>query len=493
MEPLSLGTDAAAQPGSMDKVIDTIKARDLWKKGITGKGVGIALIDTGVAPVPSLVADTKVTLGPDLSIESQLTELLHLDTYGHGTHMAGIMAGREGPEATGAEYAADTANFHGVAPDAQVLSLKVANHAGATDVSQVIAAIDWVVQYRYSTGMNIRVINLSYGTASQQDPLFDPLAYAAEIAMQRGLVVVTAAGNNAASETGLIDPAYHPNVIAVGATDMKGTADVTDDTLADFSARAGGNAAPTRGPDIVAPGTSIVSLRVPGSTVAVAHSSAAVGEWGIKGSGTSQAAAVVSGAVALMLQRRPAMLPPQVKELLTKTAKPLTDQTPATQGSGVIDLAAAASAPYPNYPAQVQGKGTGTIEAARAGIHLVADGVELTGEKDLLGGTWDPVWMSSFTQGEITWGESGSTWNSKLWTGSGWMGEDDSEWDARKWYARKWKASLWAGATWSGGPWTDASWTTKQWTETGWSAGGWSSDVQLNGLASSIWATSHWG
>jgi serine protease AprX len=112
----------------------------------------------------------KIINGPDLSFESQSDELRYLDTYGHGTHLAGIIAGNDGTED----------GFRGVAPGARVVNVKVANYEGAVDVSQVIAAIDWVVQHRNDNGMNIRVINLAYGTDSTQSPMLDPLSFAVE-------------------------------------------------------------------------------------------------------------------------------------------------------------------------------------------------------------------------------------------------------------------------------------------------------------------------
>src|SRR5205085_491219 len=151
----------------------------------------------------------------------------NLDTYGHGTFMAGLIAGDDG--ATG------SAAYRGVAPGARIVSLKVATADGGVDVTQVIAAIDWVVQHAHDPGLNIRVINLSYGTNSTQASGTDPLAYAAEQAWKKGIVVVTAAGN-AGYQKGsgapcLADPAYDPYVIAVGGADSMGTATLQDDTV----------------------------------------------------------------------------------------------------------------------------------------------------------------------------------------------------------------------------------------------------------------------
>src|ERR1700680_831380 len=137
---LSAGWDdgATTPPTTMAQVSSEIGASTLWSRGVTGAGIGVALIDSGVAPVGGLTGAGKVVYGPDLSFESQLPQTAYLDTYGHGTHMAGIIAGNDGSGGT----------FQGVAPGAHLISVKVASHDGAADVSQLLAAIDWVVQHR---------------------------------------------------------------------------------------------------------------------------------------------------------------------------------------------------------------------------------------------------------------------------------------------------------------------------------------------------------
>src|SRR5207249_8201900 len=171
--------------------------------------------------------------------------------------MAGIIGGRAGAAVSGS-YAGDQSNFLGMAPDAKIISMKVADAHGASDVSQVIAAIDWVVQHKNDSGLNIKVLNLSYGTNSTQAAALDPLAFAAEVAWQKGIVVVAAAGNAGFAvgkkAPGLTDPAYDPFVVAVGAVDNKGTADRADDLVAEFSSSSSGGK--DRNPDLVAPGKS---------------------------------------------------------------------------------------------------------------------------------------------------------------------------------------------------------------------------------------------
>src|SRR5204863_3544205 len=141
---------------SMSTITQLAGARDWWNAGYTGTGVDVALIDSGVAPVEGLTDAGKIVNGPDLSLESQAPNLRYLDTYGHGTFMAGLIAGRSDAAVPGA-YAGDAADYLGMAPDARIVSIKVAESHGNTDVSQVLAAIDWVVQHRNDNGLNIRV------------------------------------------------------------------------------------------------------------------------------------------------------------------------------------------------------------------------------------------------------------------------------------------------------------------------------------------------
>jgi hypothetical protein len=141
----------ASDPYSMQNITTGDGVQAWWNAGYTGQGVGVAVIDTGVAPVAGLSSPGKVMNGPDLSLESQNPSLQNLDTNGHGTFMAGLIAGNDG----------QPGGYRGVAPDAHIVSLKVGVADGGTDVSQVIAAIDWVVQHRNDSGMNIRVLNLS--------------------------------------------------------------------------------------------------------------------------------------------------------------------------------------------------------------------------------------------------------------------------------------------------------------------------------------------
>ncbi|MFN2538256.1 MAG: S8 family serine peptidase, partial [Mycobacteriales bacterium] len=311
----TLGYDVTEDDGSLYNIAQVTRAKDAWSKGVTGKGVDVALIDSGVSAVKGLTSG-NVLHGPDLSFESQAADLIHRDTFGHGTHMASIIAGRDAVS-TGATYArSDTHSFNGIAPDSRLVSLKVAAADGGCDVSQVIAAIDWVTQHAHSDGLNIRVLNLSYGTDSTQDLGLDPLDFAVENAWRAGIAVVVSSGNDGTTRTALATPANDPLVIAVGADDPQGTDSIDNDIVPAFAQR--GTAA--RHVDLIAPGVHVLGLRVPGASIDQANASARVGTRFFRGSGTSQAAAVVSGLVALYLQKYPSATPDQVKAGLMSTA-----------------------------------------------------------------------------------------------------------------------------------------------------------------------------
>jgi len=347
--------------------------------GADGRGVDVALVDTGVARVSGLAA--AVVDGPDLTPEAA-TAAAGRDGFGHGTHLAGIIAGPDG-----------------LAPGARVVSVKVADRRGATDLRSVVAGIDWVVRNRSTGGRDIRVVNLSLGAEVPTPGASDPLAAAVERAWQAGIVVVVAAGNGGTGASGLDHPATDPFVVAVGASDSRGTADPADDRVARFSSRGDGQ----RAPDLVAPGTSIVSLRAPGSSADRRAPTARVGTAGFRGTGTSQAAAVVSAAAALVLSASPGLTPDQVKAVLTGSATPLPGAGHRAQGAGLLDLRRAAPR---EVPAVVQRWAPAPTAAAAAQRLAIA-----------------------------------------------------ADWAGNRWAGNRWAGNRWAGNRWAGNRWSSASWT----------------------------------
>ncbi len=486
------GAPATRDLGQLVSIAKLIGADRYWQAGFTGQGIDVALIDSGVAPVRGLVTDDKVIHGPDLSFESQSSQLRYMDTYGHGTHMAGIIAGRDNDLPLNEVSGSVENRFVGVAPGARIVSLKVADAFGTTDISQVIAAIGWVIRYGDRDGLNVRVLNLSFSTDSLHAWTADPLSYAVERAWKKGIFVVVSAGNREESESGLSNPATNPWVMAVGATVRNDTVTRTDDTVAWFSrASAGG-----RNPDVVAPGRSILSLRVPGSYLDQEFPGARVGDTPrlFLGSGTSQAAAVVSGAAALILSRNPGLSPNKVKDLLKSTAYAISGEAASSQGAGLIDLNAAFDRGTNGLGGQswADADGSGGLGQSRNYENVSRGGEALTGSRDIFG-NWqgqsalaqmlsggtaatntlvDRGWIS--TQGWDGRSWTVANWDGRSWTGRSWTGRS---WTYSDWTGRSWTSDAWDGRSWTTGGWEGRSWTGRSWTGRSWTYGDWTNAI----------------
>jgi serine protease AprX len=432
---------------------DTWPANTVWKAtvrlpqaqaamtpALNGAGVTVAVLDTGISQLADF--GNRVLARVDLTPEHD-----GYDRYGHGTHMAGIIA-------------SSSATYPGVATGANLVSVKVAGANGATDVSVVIAGLEWIVAHKAQ--YNIRVVNLSFGTDSRQPYSIDPLDFAVERTWFSGIFVVVSAGNAGSAAGTITKPADDPYVMSVGAADLKNTLAVVDDAVAPFS-----SVGPTQDgfakPDLIAPGITIVSDLAPNSTVAIAHPAAIVSGTYIKGSGTSQAAAIVSGEAALLLQVNPGLDPDHLKALLIGTASQMKFQSGS--GAGLIDIANAVRAAMAHTvfaPASVAlspSTGLGSLEASRGSLHVYADPknkgtmVLITGEIDVMGQIWDAR----------SW--SARSWSSEAWLSSGWG-------DLTATYAG-WSSGAWSGRSWSGTSWDARSWSSSTFTARSWSDAGW--------------------
>jgi serine protease AprX len=477
---LSTTYSAGNDPYSLYQLQQDLGARGMWGKKYTGAGIDIALIDSGVTPVAGLDAPGKIVYGPDLTEESQNPATANLDTFGHGTFMAGIIAGHDAGVDPVTKNGSSAA-FMGFAPDARIVSVKVADAHGGTDVSQVLAAIDWVVQHAHDPGMNIRVINLSFGTDASQSYTIDPLAYAAEIAWRAGILVVTSAGNGGAVNGRLTLPAVDPFVLAVGADDTKSTASADDDTIPAFSSLGDG----TRNPDVVMPGVHMQSLRVQGSYVDAQYASTgAINERFMRGSGTSEAAAAASGSVALLMDQFPNATPDQLKALIKNTTSPLKNTSPQAQGAGLVNLRNA-TGKKPAGPGQsfVRSTGGGSLNASRGTAQLEMNGVALDGERDIFGSTVDTAALAAAQAAGTSW--SGGTWNGVRWSGDDWTG---IRWSGAAWSGCDWTGVRWSSDNWSNGVWDGVRWSSTTWSGTTWDGLRWSGERWSN----DIWSSDSW-
>lgn len=318
---------------TLDIVTQTSNATMAWASGYDGTGIGVAILDSGVAPKRDLTTSNG-TGSRIVYNESFVSGLDASDQYGHGTHVAGIVASN-GSASSGPNFKRD---FKGVAPNANILNLRVLDANGAGNISDVISAIDRVIQLKST--YNIRVMNLSLGTPVYESYTLDPLCQEVEAAWNAGIVVVVAAGNYGRSNTmgvngygTIASPGNDPYVITVGATKTNGTPWRSDDSVASFSSKGPTAFDHIVKPDLVAPGNNVVSLMAPNCTIAAMFPQTLVlnsyyqvnpapgnSTDYFRLSGTSMATPVVAGAAALMLQKQPGLTPDQVKARLMKTA-----------------------------------------------------------------------------------------------------------------------------------------------------------------------------
>jgi len=346
----------------MNRAAVTLGARAVQQQlGFDGAGVGVAIVDSGIAawhddlsyhgsnPLVQVVGNQRVTRFVDF-VNGNTNKY---DDNGHGSHVAGIIAGN-GWDTLGSRA--------GIAPAANVVSLKVLDAQGSGYISNVIAALDWIVANR--TAYNIRVVNLSVGAAVTESYLTDPLTLAAKRAVDAGVVVVSAAGNLGRVNGqnvygGITAPGNAPWVLTVGASSHQGTVTRTDDVMAEYSSRGPTQIDYSAKPDVVAPGTGIVSLSVPGSLLYALHPLNLMGGSLLPGTkpylsltGTSMAAPMVTGTVALMMQANPNLTPNLAKAIIEYTAQRYDGYSALAQGAGFLNTDGAVTLARYLYTAQ---------------------------------------------------------------------------------------------------------------------------------------------
>jgi serine protease AprX len=397
--------------------------------GYDGAGVGVAVIDSGVTSWHDDLTDASGSAQRvDRFVDFVNGRQDVHDDYGHGTHVAGIIAGN-GSNSGGARS--------GIAPAARLTVLKVLDGSGRGRISDVIAALGFVIAHK--NVLNLRVVNLSVASGVYESYNSDPLTLAALCAVREGIVVVAAAGNGGKDPQGrtqyggITAPGNAPWVLTVGASSHMGTVVRADDTIAAFSSRGPGAVDRGAKPDIVAPGVGIESLSNPASAFYTTRSAYLLNGTAATSylpylslSGTSMAAPVVTGTVALMLQANPALTPNEVKAILQYTAQAYPGYGPLTQGAGFLNARGAvelarffalpSSAPYPSS----------SDWSARLvwGNHLIAGG-RLTADAN----AWsiDVTWGDTTTRGgePVTWGVSCSSVSCDTTSGA-WRWEDGS-------------------------------------------------------------------
>lgn len=345
-------------------------ANYVWEQGITGAGVTIAVVDSGLENYSSLVKNASGQNRLLAWVDMVQGKNKPTDPNGHGTHITGIMVN--------SEKGTDNA-FNGIAPDANLVSVRVLDKEGRGTYESVIAGIQWVVDHKDE--YNIRVMNLSL-TGEVLSPYWaDPLNMAVTAAWANGIVVVTCAGNNGPDPMTISVPGNNPYAITVGAfSDAYTPTNWEDDTLASFSA-AGPTADAFIKPDLLAPGTHMVSIMPNGSFISTQHDANWIQSTRYyEMAGTSQAAAVVTGVVALMLEQNPVLSPDEVKYRLTASAMPYIEGgVPAEEARALYSAfqqgAGRINAPDAVFADSLQG-------SANQGMNIWAD---LSGEEHYQG------------------------------------------------------------------------------------------------------------
>ncbi|HEX3900418.1 MAG TPA: S8 family peptidase [Mycobacteriales bacterium] len=431
-----VGALPASAPAAASAFPDSTGATKLAANGINGAGVGVAVLDTGIDPLPDF--GNRLLGGVDLSGAGNPL----LDSYGHGTFVAGLIAG-DGSSSGGA--------YPGEATGANLVSIKVAGATGVTDVAKVIQGVAWAINNRVAYG--IKVLNMSIGEVPTGPTQLNPLDEAVEAAWQAGITVITSAGNSGPGQGTITSPGDDPDVVTVGALDDTAVASGGATSVASFSSQGPTSANGWLKPDLVAAGRSVISLRAPGSTIDQSYPSAEVGAANFVGSGTSFSAAITSGAAALVAQQNPTATPDQIKARLLATATPGPTGNPSLDGHGDLDAYDAATAPS-----------VALNQQRLLGIAIPT----LPGVTIPLLSTWS---VSSWNPANYSTNVTASAWNASAWNASAW---NASAWNASAWNASAWNASAWNASAWNASSWNASAWNASAWNASAWNASTWS-------------------
>ncbi|HVS68330.1 MAG TPA: S8 family serine peptidase [Mycobacteriales bacterium] len=407
----------------------TTGATRLAAQGVTGDGVGVAVLDTGITPLPDF--GNRLIGGVDLSGSGNP----FLDSYGHGTFVAGLIAG-DGSSSAGA--------YAGEATGANLIAVKVAGASGTTDVATVIQGIAWTITNR--TAYGIKVLNMSLGEVPTGPTQLNPLDQAVEAAWQAGVTVVTSAGNSGSAAGTITAPGDDPDVITVGALADEATTATADDSIPSFSSEGPTAANGWLKPDLVAAGRSVVSLRAPGSAIDQAYPSAQVGTSNFVGSGTSFSAAVTSGAAALVAQQNPAASPDGIKGRLLATATPGPVGSATVDGHGDLDAYDAATCP----PVRLAQPFTSLVMPVAPGVSIP------------LITTWG---VSGWNVANFTADVTSNAWNSNAWNSNAW---NSNAWNSNAWNSSAWNSNAWNSNAWNSNAWNSNAWNSNAWNSSTW-------------------------
>ena len=426
-----------------DAFLQETGATQLASQGDTGRGVTVAVVDTGVDNLPDFSG--RLVGGVDLTNGNSPYQ----DSYGHGTFVAGLIAGNG---------ASSNGQYSGEAPGARLVSVKVAGADGTTHLGTLISGLQWAVDHRSSYGIN--VVNVSLGFQSSQSTVNNPLDQAAEAVWNAGITVVSSAGNAGPFNGTVLSPGDDPMVITVGALDDMATPSTADDEMNDFSSVGPTNRDGWAKPDLVTSGRSVVSLAAPGSAIDNNYPSARIGSDNFVGSGTSFSAAIASGAAALVLADHPGLTPNQVKARLLGTTTPGPVGNPFVDGHGALNAYAAATSGPMNF------------NQSAAYLAPISTGSTVSLSPTRPADTWNASLWSGLNVNQAPSG--GTTWNGWAWSGADWNGWT---WTSRAWNGGAWAGAAWNGEDWSSRAWNEASWAGSAWNGAAWAGAAWNSSA----------------
>jgi serine protease AprX len=427
-----------------DVFLQQTGATQLAASGDTGQGITVAVLDTGIDDLPDFSG--RLIGGVDLTGENDPFQ----DSYGHGTFVAGLIAG---------DGASSGGEYSGEAPGANLVSIKVAGADGLTDLAKIILGLQWAVDNQGVYG--IRILNLSLGFQPTESTVINPVDQAVQAVWNSGIAVVASAGNAGPFNGTILSPGDDPLVITVGALDDMASPSVSGDEMCDFSSVGPTSPDGWAKPDLVTSGRSVVSLAAPGSTIYDDYPSARIGTANFVGSGTSFSTAITSGAAALVLADNPGLTPDELKARLLGTTNPGPVGNPFVDGHGALDAYAAATAGPMNLSQSADSLLANSLGAT---IPLLPAGPADTWNPDLWSGaSWDPGPSDDWTWDGWAW--DGTAWNGWTWTGRAWNNGDwdGAAWNGAEWTGRAWNDAAWAGSAWNGTAWNGTAWDASAW------------------------------
>jgi len=450
--PVRLLGSAVDSSSLVNRYESISRVQNAWQAGLDGSEVQVAVIDSGVYPHDDLTRKSASVPGNGgnrlVALTTNAAATDAIDHVGHGTHVAGIIAGN-GYDSGG--------QYIGVAPNSLLVSVKVSDDAGNTSEGDVITGLEWVYQANQH-GMHIKVANLSLASTvamSYNDSALDAMA---EKLWASGVLVVASSGNGSGAPQ--YAPGNDPFVLTVGSIDDNYQGTAYGSSMAPWSPY-GNTQDGFAKPEVVADGSHVVSLLAPGGTLASDHPANVVSGNYFKMGGTSMAAPQVTGMAALILQRNPSYIPNRVKQLVVRDSKAFSSVAYTNQlgtWGGLLDYVATTD---------------GSNQRANGGIPW-SRAFDIAHAAINVGGTW----VGGATFPGASWNSTSwnsTSWNSTSWNSTSWNGTAfaSTSWNSTSWNSTSWNSTSWNSTSWNSTSWNSTSWNSTSWNSTSWNSTSW--------------------